>query len=195
VRVVTADDVARVDDHSIEALFNPSADFLFGQVLCLHVTDCRQAAGLLRRFGNCRMAQTVGVPGRSMNQFADLPMQASADDVMRANDIDLLLNGASLRPQRSHGGGVEHSLRVLWNRGGKDSGIADVALYQFDRKLPQILNVGSRLAQRANPPVLPRELLDEVQAKKSVGAGNETTTLGHDVPRNGCNRSCLSITA
>ena len=90
---------------------------------------------------------------------------------------------------------MEHSLRVLRDRGGKDCGIADVALYQVDRKLPQILKVGSRLAQRGNPPVPLRELLDEVQAQKSVGAGNETTTLGHDVPRNGCNRSCLSITA
>src|SRR5271167_3766423 len=89
LRVVTAHDVARVEDHGIEALLNPSADFLFGEILCPYITDCRQAASLLRRFGNCRMAQTVGVPRRGVNQLADLPMQASADDVARTRNVDL----------------------------------------------------------------------------------------------------------
>jgi hypothetical protein len=47
--------------------------------------------------------------------------------------------------------------------------------------VPQMLEICSRLAECDDSPVLSGQLLDEVHAEKSVGAGNETMMIEHDL--------------
>ena len=178
--VVAADDVGRVQHGCVDAVVHGAGDHDLGEIFGAFIVDPAPVAELGGRFvdpapdfGRPLPAIAPGAPARRHHHLLCAPAPGGGEQVAGAVDVDAHLPAVMARPDRGVRGQVKDGVGALGDRFGQGRQVEDVAPHPVDGVAGQGRGIAVLTVERRHAPAGGTKLLDQVEAEKSGGAGDE----------------------